>query len=213
MYYNRLFRAPVSCAARNPTAKSRRSREPRDQACMLIVSPQNLTGNSAELLPWCLSNLRAPRDPTKSCGGTTARPAEKDPDVLRVEMSAKANLPLAQTPPPTSSDARQKYHVTSAVHNIPSFASMQTTNSDCTYRDIIFQNATLLVIVPPPGHWLWWPYCSKTSHSCYASSYVSPRLFVLQHDQTSYSIGIGFIVQIRQFKCSVFKNPIRLICD
>ena len=116
MYSNRLFWAPVNCAARNPTAKSRGSREPRDQACMLIVSPRNLTGNSAELLPWCPSNLRdwkkskarisQPRDPTKSRGGTTARTAEKDPDVLRVEMSAKANLPLAQTPPPTWSDAR-----------------------------------------------------------------------------------------------------------
>ena len=64
MYSNRLFRAPVSCAARNPTAKSRGSPEPRDQAyqaCMLIVSPRSLTGNSTELLllPWCLSNLRA----------------------------------------------------------------------------------------------------------------------------------------------------------
>ena len=112
MYSNRLFRAPVICAARDPTAKSRGSREPRDQACMLIVSPRNLTGNSAELLPRYLSNLRAigrkskvpisqSRDPTKSRGGTTARPAEEGPDVLRVEMSAKANLPLAQTPPPT----------------------------------------------------------------------------------------------------------------
>ena len=80
MYSNRLFRAPVICAARDPTAKSRGSREPRDQACMLIVSPRNLTGNSAELLPRYLSNLRAigrkskvpisqPRDPTKSRGG------------------------------------------------------------------------------------------------------------------------------------------------
>ena len=117
MYSNRLFWAPVNCAARNPTAKSRGSREPRDQTCMLIVSPRNLTGNSAELLPWCPSNLRAigkkskarisqPRDPTKSRGRTTVRPAEKGPDELRVEMSAKANLPLAQTPPPTWSGAR-----------------------------------------------------------------------------------------------------------
>ena len=59
MYSNRLFWAPVNCAARNPTAKSRGSLEPRDQTCMLIVSPRNLTGNSAELLPWCPSNLRA----------------------------------------------------------------------------------------------------------------------------------------------------------
>ena len=61
---------------------------------MLIVSPRNLTGNSAELLPWCPSNLRAmgkilsstlaARNPTKSREGTTARPAEKGPDVLRV---------------------------------------------------------------------------------------------------------------------------------
>ena len=117
MYSNRLFWAPVNCAARNPTAKSWGSREPRDQTCMLIVSPRNLTGHSTELLPWCPSNLRAigkkskarisqPRDPTKSRGRTTVRPAEKGPDVLRVEMSAKANLPLAQTPPPTWSDAR-----------------------------------------------------------------------------------------------------------
>ena len=117
MYSNRLFRAPASCAARNPTAKSRGSREQRDQACMLIVSPRNLTGNSAELLPWCLSNLRAigkkskarisqPRDPKKSRGGTTARPAEEDPDVLCVEMFPEANLPLAQTPPQIWSDAR-----------------------------------------------------------------------------------------------------------
>ena len=48
----------------------------------------------------------SPRDPTKSRGRTTVRPAEKGPDVLRVEMSAKANLPLAQTPPPTWNDAR-----------------------------------------------------------------------------------------------------------
>ena len=80
MYFNRLFRVPVSWAASNPTAKYRGSREPRDQACILIVSPRNLTGNSTELLPWCLSNLRTigkkskarisqPRDPTKSRGG------------------------------------------------------------------------------------------------------------------------------------------------
>ena len=62
MYSNRLFWAPVNCAASNPTAKSRGSREPRDQTCMLIVSPRNPTGNSAELLQlllWCPSNLRA----------------------------------------------------------------------------------------------------------------------------------------------------------
>ena len=42
-------------------------------------------------------------------GGATAcyRPhSRKGPDVLRVEMSAKANLPLAQTPPPKWNDAR-----------------------------------------------------------------------------------------------------------
>ena len=59
MYSNRLFWAPANCTARNPTAKSRGSREPRDQACMLIVSPRNLTDNPAELLLWCPSNLRA----------------------------------------------------------------------------------------------------------------------------------------------------------
>ena len=80
MYSNRLFWAPVNCAARNPTAKSRGSRELRDQACMLIVSPRKLTGNSAELLPWCPSNLRAigknlklesrsPRTPQNPAGG------------------------------------------------------------------------------------------------------------------------------------------------
>ena len=117
MYSNRLFRAPVSCATRNPTAKSRGSREPRDQACMLIVSPRNLTGNSAELLPRLpvqsqsdgkksKARISQPRDPTKSRGGTTARPVEEGPDVLRVEMPAKTNLPLAQTPPQTWSDAR-----------------------------------------------------------------------------------------------------------
>ena len=42
MYSNRLFRAPVSCAARNPTAESRGSREPRDPLCVLIVLPRNL---------------------------------------------------------------------------------------------------------------------------------------------------------------------------
>ena len=52
------------------------------------------------------ARISQPRNPTKSRGGTTARPAEKGSDVLRVEMSAKANLPLAQTPPPTWSDAR-----------------------------------------------------------------------------------------------------------
>ena len=46
------------------------------------------------------ARISQPQDPTKSRGGTTARTAEKGPDVLRVEMSAKANLALAQTPPP-----------------------------------------------------------------------------------------------------------------
>ena len=80
MYSNILMRTPVSCAARNPTAKSRGSREPRDQACMLIVFPRNRTDNSAEMLPRCLFNLRAigkkcnarlsqPRDSTTSLGG------------------------------------------------------------------------------------------------------------------------------------------------
>ena len=71
-------------------------------------------GRTAAVMPvqsqsdWKKSKARIsqPRDPTKSRGGTTARPAEKGPDVLPVEMSAKANLPLAQTPPPTWSDAR-----------------------------------------------------------------------------------------------------------
>ena len=71
-------------------------------------------GRAAAVMPvqsqsdWKRSKARIsqPRDPTKSRGGTTARTAEKGPDVLRVEMSAKANLPLAQTPPPTWSDAR-----------------------------------------------------------------------------------------------------------
>ena len=52
------------------------------------------------------ARISQPRDPTTPRGGTTVRPAEKCSDVLRVEMSAKANLPLAQTPPPTWSDAR-----------------------------------------------------------------------------------------------------------
>ena len=51
------------------------------------------------------SNFATPT-PHKIPRGTTARPAEKGLDVLRVEMSAKANLPLAQTPPPKLSDAR-----------------------------------------------------------------------------------------------------------
>ena len=49
--------------------------------------------------------FRSPGTPQNLAGGTTARPAE-GPDVLRVEMSAKADLPLAQTPLPTWSDAR-----------------------------------------------------------------------------------------------------------
>ena len=52
------------------------------------------------------ARILPPQDPTTSYGGTTARPAEEGPDVLCVEMSAKANLPLAQTPPPTWRDAR-----------------------------------------------------------------------------------------------------------
>ena len=54
----------------------------------------------------CKVRISQPRDSTTSRGGTTAHPAEEGPGVLRVEMSAKANLPLAQTPPPTWSDAR-----------------------------------------------------------------------------------------------------------
>ena len=115
MYSNRLFWAPVNCAARNPTAKSRGSREPRDQTCILIVSKSDRQlGRAAAVMPvqsqsdWKKSKTRIsqPRDPTKSRGRTTVRPAEKGPDELRVEMSAKANLPLAQTPPPTWSDTR-----------------------------------------------------------------------------------------------------------
>ena len=49
------------------------------------------------------ARISQPQDPTKSRGGTTAHPAEEGPDVLHVEMSAKANLLLAQTPPPTRS--------------------------------------------------------------------------------------------------------------
>ena len=133
IYSNRLFWAPVYCAARNPTAKSRGPREPRDQACMLIVSPRNLTGNSAELLPWCPSNLRAtgknlklefrsPGTPQNPAGGQPPAQQKKGPDVLRVEMSAKGNLPLAQTPPPTWSDARntmQPVQFTMFPHLLP----------------------------------------------------------------------------------------------
>ena len=90
MYSNSLFWAPVNCSARNPTAKSRGSREPRDQTCMLIVSPRNLTGNSAELLPWCPSNLRAignnlklesrsPGTPQNPAGGDNRPPSRKRP--------------------------------------------------------------------------------------------------------------------------------------
>ena len=121
MYSNRLFWAPVNCAARNPTAKSRGSREPRDQTCMLIVSPRNLTGNSAELLSWCPSNLRAigknlklesrsPGTPQNPAVGQPVRPAEKRP---RRTSCGDVNMTW-----------RQKYHVTSAVHNVTSFASL-----------------------------------------------------------------------------------------
>ena len=60
----------------------------------------------SERLKISKARISQPRDPTKSRVGTTARPAEEGPDELRVEMSAKANLPLAQTPPPTWSYAR-----------------------------------------------------------------------------------------------------------
>ena len=60
----------------------------------------------SERLEKSKARISQSRDPTKSRGRTTVRPAEIGPDVLRVEMSAKANLPLAQTPPPTWSDAR-----------------------------------------------------------------------------------------------------------
>ena len=80
------------------------------------IAPKSdrLLGRAAAVMPvqsqsdWKKSKaqISQPQDPTKSRWGTTARPAEKGPDVLRVEMSAKANLPLAQTPPPTWSDAR-----------------------------------------------------------------------------------------------------------
>ena len=61
---------------------------------------------TSEWLEKSKARISQPRDPAKSRGGTTARPAEKGPGVLRVEMSANANLPLAQTPPPTWIDAR-----------------------------------------------------------------------------------------------------------
>ena len=70
------------------------------QSCCLDAHP------ISEPLEKSKARIWQPRDLTKSRRGTTARPAEKGPDVLCVEMSAKANLPLAQTPPPTWSDAR-----------------------------------------------------------------------------------------------------------
>ena len=60
----------------------------------------------SERLEKSKDQISQPQDPTKSHGGTTARPAEKGPEALCVEMSAKTNLPLAQTSPPTWSDAR-----------------------------------------------------------------------------------------------------------
>ena len=98
---------------------------------MLIVSPRNLTGNSAELLPWCLSNLRAigkkskarisqPRDPTKSRGGTNTRTAEKG----LTYFVWRCLLRLISTDTIINMKWHQKHHVTSAVYNIPSFASI-----------------------------------------------------------------------------------------
>ena len=43
-------------------------------------------------------------------GGQPSTQQKEGPDVLRLEMSAKANLPLAQTPPPRWCDARITFH-------------------------------------------------------------------------------------------------------
>ena len=105
-----------------------------DQMRILIVSPRNLTGISTELLQLCLSNFRAigkklkpefrsPGTPQNSTGGQTPAQQKEGPAVLHVEMSAKVNLPLAQTPLPTWNDTRTTM-LPVQFYTISSFASI-----------------------------------------------------------------------------------------
>ena len=100
--------APSAAHQETPSPNLGESREVRDQVCMLIVSPQNLTCNSAELLSQYLpipgKNLKpeyhGPDTLQNPMGGQPLHPAKESADVIGDEMSAKANLLLVQTPTP-----------------------------------------------------------------------------------------------------------------